>query len=322
MDHIGQQVPSGPVAVVGAGAIGLAVASAFLRAGRPVIVCGGHTPIDHIAITEDGAVDSWPVIHTDVQSDIAGVDTVVLAVKAQQTESASGWLRAASSPDTTVVVAQNGIEQRDRVAPFVGEARIVPAVVYLNVERTAQGTAVLRRAGARDLVLPDDAPSGALAEQLRAGRMRVDLDEDFLTTSWRKLLTNITANPLTALTGRRVEVMRDPGIAAIARSIMTEAVAVAQAEGAGLTDDDVQGVLDWLDGIPAGSTTSMREDRVAGRPLEYDALTGAVVRAGERHGIDVPVNRLILALLAAIGPLGDGGVSDPSTEDARTTGLR
>lgn len=46
----------------------------------------------------------------------------------------------------------------------------------------------------------------------------------------------------------------------------------------------------------------MRQDRLAGRTLEYDALTGAVVRAAERHGISTPLNRLLLALLMNIQP--------------------
>ena len=49
--------------------------------------------------------------------------------------------------------------------------------------------------------------------------------------------------------------------------------------------------------MPPDSGTSMLYDRESGRPLEYDALTGAVVRAGERLAIDVPLNRALLALL-------------------------
>jgi 2-dehydropantoate 2-reductase len=41
-------------------------------------------------------------------------------------------------------------------------------------------------------------------------------------------------------------------------------------------------------------------DRLAGRPLEHEALTGAIVAAGERHGIATPLNRALLALLRAI----------------------
>ena len=46
--------------------------------------------------------------------------------------------------------------------------------------------------------------------------------------------------------------------------------------------------------------TSMLYDRLAGRPLEHEALTGALVEAADRHGIPVPVNRTLLALLSAV----------------------
>ena len=41
-------------------------------------------------------------------------------------------------------------------------------------------------------------------------------------------------------------------------------------------------------------------DRLAGRPLEIEALTGAIVSAGERHGIATPLNRTLLTLLRAV----------------------
>lgn len=291
-----------PVAVIGAGAIGLALASALARAGRSITVCGGREPIDHIEITEDGIPETWPVRHVADPVDIAGHTTVIVAVKAHHTAAVADWLRALAHPDTTVLVAQNGVEQRERVIPYVGPAHIVPSIVYLNVERTAPGHAILRRVGGLDVALPDDAASAAVAAELNAGKMRTSTKADLKTVAWAKLLSNITANPVTALTGRRVDVMRDPGIERIARRIMTEAVDVGRADGAALTDGHVDRAMHWLQHVPEGSTTSMREDRLAGRPLEYDALTGAVVRAAERHGVEVPANRCVLALLAAIEP--------------------
>lgn len=290
-----------PVAVIGAGAIGLSLASALARTGRPVTVCG-RTPVDRIEVIEDGVAEAWPVSYTNDPDEIAGFETAILAVKTHQTDAARDWLRRLADPAATVLVAQNGIEHRERVAPYTGPAHLVPAVVYLNVERTAPGRAILRRVGDRDLAVPDDEPGRAIAAELSAGRMRVGLEADLATTAWAKLLTNITANPLTALTGRRAEVIGDPSIGDIARTIMTEAAQVARAEGAALTDAHVESALEWLWNVPEGATTSMRQDRLAGRPLEYDALTGAVVRAADRHGIEVPVNRLILALVAAIRP--------------------
>ena len=81
---------------------------------------------------------------------------------------------------------------------------------------------------------------------------------------------------------------------------MAEVVRVGQAEGAALTARHVEQTIAWLQSVPPESTTSMLQDRQAGRPLEYDAITGAIVRAAERHGLDVPLNRLVLALLSAI----------------------
>lgn len=291
-----------PVAVIGAGAIGLSLASALARAGRSITVCGGRQPVDRIEITEDGIPESWPVRHVTDPVDIEGPTTAVVAVKAHQTAAVADWLRALAHPDSTVLVAQNGVEQRERVLPYVGPARIVPSVVYLNVERTAPGRAILRRVGALDVAVPDDTAGAALAAELNAGKMRTSIEADLKTVAWTKLLTNITANPLTALTGRRADVMRDPDIERVARRIMTEAIEVGQAEGAALTDEHVDRAMHWLQHVPEGSTTSMREDRLAGRPLEYDALTGAVVRAAEHHRIDVPANRFVLALLSAIEP--------------------
>lgn len=290
----------GKLAIIGAGAIGVSLASALARTGYEVTVCGGQTPIDRIQITEAGVSESWPVRHTTNPDDLHDHSTAIVAVKAHHTDDVSHWLRALARSEVTVLVAQNGVEHRQRVLPYVGPAQVVPSVVYLNVERTAPGTATLRRVGDLDLALPDDPAAKALEAGLTAGRMRVSLEPDLTTIAWAKLLTNITANPLTALTGRRAEVMRNPAISNVARDLMNEAVAVGRAEGAALYSEHVERALDWLHNVPPGSTTSMRQDRLAGRPLEYDALTGAVVRAADRHGIDVPANRLVLALLAAI----------------------
>lgn len=294
-----------PVALIGAGAIGLSIASALARTGRPITVCGGSTPIDHITITEDDARERWNVDHVSDPQDIADHPTTIVAVKAHHIDAIAPWLQSVARNDSTVLVAQNGIELRERLSAHVGPAQIVPGVVYLNAERTAPGQVTLRRVGDLDLAVPDDPQSTALATELNNGRLRTSTESDWTTVAWAKLLTNITANPVTALTGRRADVMRDPAITLLAQQIMSEALIVGRAEGAALTDEHAKQAMNWLHSVPAGATTSMRQDRLAGRPLEFDALTGAVVRAAARHRIDVPVNTMVLALLSAIKPGAD-----------------
>ena len=59
-------------------------------------------------------------------------------------------------------------------------------------------------------------------------------------------------------------------------------------------------MVERYDTLSPASGSSMLYDRLAGRPLEYDALTGAVVRMAGRHGIPVPLNCAMLALLEAL----------------------
>ncbi|MDN4472578.1 2-dehydropantoate 2-reductase [Demequina zhanjiangensis] len=297
-------MPASPkVAIVGAGAIGLAIGSAFARAGSDVTLCGGRTPVESITIVEDGAPETWRARHVDDPSELGGVDVMVLAVKAYATDAMSAWLRAGAAAGATILVAQNGVEQVGRVAPHVGDAEAVPAIVYLNVERTAPGTATLRRVGEHDIALPATPAGREIAEILATGRMRMNAAEDFLDVLWTKMMINCAGNSLTALTRRRAPVLLDPAVAEVARSITREVASVARAEGARLTDADADAVVAWLQAAaPANNTSSMREDVMAGRPIEHDALTGAIVRLAARHGMDVPVNTMILALLGALRP--------------------
>ena len=62
--------------------------------------------------------------------------------------------------------------------------------------------------------------------------------------------------------------------------------------------------LAFYDALPPDTGSSMLFDRLAGRPLEHQGLTGAVVRAADRHGLEVPLNRAILALLEGLDAAG------------------
>ena len=288
------------IAVIGAGAIGLSLATAMAAAGEAVALCDSRGPLGPVSVTEKGETQSWDLIHCTKPDEIANTPYAILAVKSHQTKSVAPWLRALDRADATILVAQNGVEHVATVSPYAPGANIVPSCVYLNVERKARGEIVLRKVGDRDLVLPDNDAARAMADVLRAGDMRVEMVDDFTTVAWEKLLTNVTANPLTTLTGRRLDVIRDAGVADGARALLAEAVAVGRAEGAKLTEDHVDSTVKWLQALPDGSTTSMLQDRLNGRPMEHNALTGAIIRAGQKHAIPTPMNALILSLLAAM----------------------
>jgi 2-dehydropantoate 2-reductase len=137
---------------------------------------------------------------------------------------------------------------------------------------------------------------------LAGGGIDVEQDEDFRTAAWRKLLTNVAASPITALTGRPIGVLEEPGIRDLARGLLTEAVSAATAEGAALSPADITATLDLYAQLGPSAGTSMLDDRKSGRPTEHDLINGAVVRAAARHHLDGPLNHTVLALLEATSP--------------------
>jgi 2-dehydropantoate 2-reductase len=288
------------VAIVGLGSIGGGVAASLCDANRHDVIACTRRPLDHLVLERpEGTVDV-PLRALIDPAEARPVDWVLLCTKAHETPSAGPWLARLCSPSTRIAVLQNGIDHPSRVGPLAGGATVVSTIVYYNGERLAADRVRLRHAGEHDLAVPDDAAGRAFAELLKGAPLRVLLSADFTTLQWRKLLMNATANPITALTLRRQEVLRREDIAALCLAVLDEAIAVARADGARLAEDEAARTMATLLTYAPELGTSMYFDRLAGRPLEVEALTGAIVAAGERHGIMTPLNRVLLTLLRAV----------------------
>lgn len=291
------KVPGGRIAVVGPGAIGAVFAAAVQEAGHGELVLCARRPLEQVVVERDGR--SPVVVDAPVLTDPRAVDGpatwVLLAVKAHQTESASGWLGALSGPGSVVVVLQNGVEHRERVAPLVGDAVVLPAIVWCPAEASAPGRVQLR--GKAQLSVPAG-PLGKAFADLLAGGSGVDLVEDFTTEAWRKLCVNAVSG-LMVLAGRRAGMFRSAEVAGLARELAVECMAVGRAEGARLPDSVADAIVADFAAMPADLGSSILFDREAGRRLEWDARNGVVRRLGARHGIPTPISDVIVPLLAA-----------------------
>jgi 2-dehydropantoate 2-reductase len=289
------------IAVVGVGAIGGALAAPLVHAGRHDVLLCAREPFERLVVeSRSGRIEVQARCETD-PARAEPVDWVLLATKAQDVPGAARWLAALSAPGTVVAVLQNGVEHRERLAPFAGPAEVLPVVVELPAERLAPGR-VRMRGGAR-LTAPAGPGARAFGALFAGSEIAVEETDDFTSVAWRKLCLNAASGALLALTGRSAEVLHAPGMAELALGIMEECVAVGRAAGATLPDALARQVLERILALPAGAGNSMLYDRRAGRPLELDARNGAIVRFGARHRIATPLNSAVTALLAAQTPL-------------------
>lgn len=285
------------IAVIGAGAIGGTVA-AWLAQGsaHAVLLCARSPLVDLEIDTPEGPIAARPEILTDPAA-ATPVDWVLAATKTYDSAAAAAWLPGLMGPETRLAVLQNGVEHRERFRALVADDRVLPAIVDIPAERTAPGRIRQRRMGT--ILVPEGREGDAFAALFAATPIAVSTTPDFVTAAWRKLAINC-AGIVNALTMRPAEVTGDPGVAEVMRGLVRECIAVGRAEGADMPDSLADTVVDGYRGAHPESLNSIHADRIAGRPMEIDARNGVIVRTGERHGIDAPLNRMAAALLAAM----------------------
>ena len=313
------------ICVFGAGAVGGYLAVLLARAGADVCVVarGAHlAAIEQRGLTllANGEELVADLAATDEPASLGKQDVVIVTLKAHSISAAVDGIRALLHKDTAVVCAVNGIpwwyfhgldsafgeRHIESVDPGgaiwngIGPQRAIGCVVYPSAEVVEPG--VVRHLSDNRLILGE--PHGdrserivALAALLLAAGLKAPIRPRVRNDIWMKLWGNLAFNPLSALTQATLDVLAtEPGTRAIARKMMAEGRAIGEALGARFAVD-IDRRIDGAAQVGA-HRTSMLQDLTLGRPLETDALMGAVQELGTLVGVATPTIDLIHALLA------------------------
>lgn len=289
------------IAVVGPGAIGGIMAAWLGRSGEHEVIVCSRRPLPEFTVeTPNETIVARPKVITSPQ-EARAVDWVFVATKAYNAEATAEWLKPLTAAGAPIAVLQNGVEHRERFAPYLPWDRIAPVLVYCPAERP-EPTRMLQRRAAR-LVFPDT-PYGRGFGALFAGTaIKIELTPDITTALWAKLVLN-SAGALTALLLQPNGIFHDPRVCALASDIMRECIAVGRAEGAVLDDAMLEPCLEVYRKEPRDGLNSLHADRLAGRPMEVDARNGAIVRLGRKHGIPTPCNQMAVVMLDVFSEMG------------------
>lgn len=300
----------GRVLIMGTGALGAFYGGRLAQAGVDVVFVARGATLD--ALRRDGLrIESTagservaPVQAVGSPAEAGPCDVVLVCVKSYDTASAAVALRPAVRAETIVLSLQNGIENEAHLAAALDLPPLLGGLTQIGAELTAP--AVVRyESGGRIIFGEMDGRHTPRVERLTALFTAAGIDHrasrHIAVMLWDKLTWNAAFNALTAVTQRTVgELLARPDGRELARAAMLEVVAVARANGVPLEAERVEESLRYSEDELGHLRTSMLQDRLRGRRLEYDALNGAVVRAAQRTGIDAPVHRVLFGLLAAI----------------------
>jgi 2-dehydropantoate 2-reductase len=303
------------VCIVGAGAIGGLIATRLALAGR-FRVCALARGATLTALREHGwrvesggALLRAPAVASGAAADLGVQDLVVVAVKGPALSALAPALAPLIGPGTVVLPAMNGVpwwfcmgvpgfegrplERVDpggRIAAAIPFDAVLGCVVHMAASTPEPGR-VLHRMG-RGLIVGEprggrSARAQRVADLLSEAGFEATHSADVRQDVWYKLWGNLTMNPVSALTGATTEaLLADPLVRAFCSAAMEEAAAIGAGIGVPIAQsaEDRHAVTAKLGPF----RTSMLQDVDAGRPIELDAIVGAVQEIGSRLGLSTP----------------------------------
>ena len=312
------------VCVYGAGAIGGYLAVGLSRGGADVslVARGPHLRAlrDRGLVLRAGGRESLvKLAASDRAQDLGRQDYVIIALKAHMVPAILEGLPSLMHERTAVVTAVNGVPWwyfHGAGGPFegrtlhavdpggqlwrgIGPQRAIGCVVYPAAEVVAPGVVEVTEGDRFSLGEPNGGASERvteLASVMRRGGLKAPIRARIRDEIWVKLLGNASFNPVSALTGATLAaICGDPGTRALVRAMMLETEAVAGALGVTLPID----VDKRIAGAEAVGEhkTSMLQDLERGRPMEIEALVGAVAELGQMTNVPTPAIAAVLALV-------------------------
>ena len=294
------------ILIVGTGALATLFAARLTQAGHRLIMLG--TWKEGIAalrrngarlIDTNGNEHQFEVHATDDPRDCAAVKHALVLVKSWQTERAAEQLKECLAEDGLAVTLQNGLGNYETLTQSLGSNRV--ALGTSTTGATLLGPGLAKAGGEGIISIERHQAISPIEAALMSANFNVQIIEDAQSLVWGKLVINAAINPLTALL--RVtngELLERPSAREIMGSLASEAAQVAKAEKVDLPFDDPIAAAEDVARKTSANRSSMLQDVIRNAPTEIDAICGAVVNAGKKHGINTPANWACWKLIKAI----------------------
>lgn len=301
------------VAVMGIGGTGGYYGGLLARAGEDVTFIARNLLLETVRAhgltvktTHAGEFNIAAKV-TDDPSEIGPVELLLFCVKTYDTDAAAELVKPLVCPDTVVMPIQNGIDNAERLAGFLGLKPIIGVMPGVSSHVEAPG--VIRQVAVRNLLLGELAGGNSprterVLKTFEWAGIGAELRSDISTDLWEKFVAICAFAGVTTLTRLPMGAIQAcPEAKGLYHGILKEAESVGRAHGVALSERLADRVLAFTTRANPSMRASMFYDLAAGKRLELESLNGTVVRLGQEHGIPTPLN---FAVYAALKPYANG----------------
>ena len=299
------------IAVMGAGSVGGYFGGVLAQAGNQVTLIARGSHLQHILQHGLRMETEQGMFTLNCPSDIAAagdpasvgpVDLILLTVKTYHNPDAVPAMKPMTGPGTTVLCLQNGMDSYQAVGDSLGLEKVLPGAAYIEASMPSPGvvkqTGNVVRIVFGELDGVESPRSRQILAVLRQSGIDAELSPDIRASLWTKVLFIATMAGVTSISRRTMAALvPQPEWRRVVEGCLKEIQSVGRAAGVDLADDIVANTMRYIDDELENLGASMHADIMAGRPLELEALNGAVVRTGQAAGVATPINDLIYAML-------------------------
>ena len=290
------------IAVMGAGAIGGYFGGRLAKAGFDVsfIARGAHLDVIRKnglkVLSPLGDFTIHPATVTDDPAEVGPVDVILFMVKNYDTLRAAEQIRPLVGPDTAIIPFQNGVEARAMLSNVLGARHVLGGVAFIPASIQEPGV-IKHNAELAKLVFGEfdkqiTPRAVAFLDALEKAGVTGEIPADISMVLWSKLMFLTSMSAINCITRQPVGLVQSDGeTIALYMDAMREVAAVAATHGVSLGEEAIANNMALAKSFPPNNKTSMFQDLQAGRRLEIDYLSGAVVRLGREKGIETPIHR-------------------------------
>jgi 2-dehydropantoate 2-reductase len=296
------------ILIMGAGAVGLFYGARLQRAGEDVYYCARG---ENLRVLRERGLEvksfqgdfNLQVKATDDPREFAPYELILFCVKSYDTIATARLLDGCLAEGGAVMTIQNGVENEAALCTVLPRESVMGGNARVGAELTAPGKLLHTASGIIEFGELDGSETPRaqrMAEAFKRAGVFGQFTRDLKSVRWKKLMGNNGTNTVSALARCTLgEMFADPESDALVLRLINETAMVGRAEGAKISDQDVEALYNVARNFSNASAikTSTLQDLERGKRLEYDAISGAVVRAARRHGLSVPATETVHALL-------------------------